>query len=259
MGTLTAALQPLIVRAKTSKEAWDILALTYANPSRAHIMQLKEKFDSIKKSADQSISDYMNSIQVCVDQLALMGKILDPEDVIAKVLRGLDYETYKAVINPVRARDNPITFEALHEKLFQQELLIQHETNTTNNTNLFAPSANPSYRHNQQNSGQNRPYNPHVYNQQQPHHHHSNTAGPRPFKGRCQWCREIGHFVTVVIPKLKICQEHHPIFDKLKEVVTTLLNFTTMFSRAHEENLKQLEVEKKKEKYSENQRWEIEM
>lgn len=41
MGTITAALQTLIVRAKTAKEAWDILAHTYANPSRIHIQQLK--------------------------------------------------------------------------------------------------------------------------------------------------------------------------------------------------------------------------
>ncbi|XP_074281258.1 formin-like protein 13 isoform X2 [Silene latifolia] len=39
-----------------------------------------------------------------------------------------------------------------------------------------------------------------------------------------------------------------------EQVVATLLNFTTMFSRAHEENLKQLVVEKKKEKDLENQR-----
>ena len=35
-------------------------------------------------------------------------------------------------------------------------------------------------------------------------------------------------------------------FDIYLAVVSTLLNFTRMFNRAHEENLKQLELEKKK-------------
>ncbi|KAH9616706.1 hypothetical protein KSS87_014110 [Heliosperma pusillum] len=73
MGTLTAALQTLIIRAKTSKEAWEILAHTYANPSRVHIQQLKDRLDSIVKTSEQSISDYIHSIKSCVDQLVLMG------------------------------------------------------------------------------------------------------------------------------------------------------------------------------------------
>ncbi|KAH9620335.1 hypothetical protein KSS87_007850, partial [Heliosperma pusillum] len=149
MGTLSTTIQALIVRATTSKEAWDVLAQIYANPSPTHILQLKDRLDSILKTSDQSITEYMYAIKACIDQLALMGKILDPEDIISKVLKGLDYNLFKPVIDAIRARDTLISFEALHEKLLQHELLLKQ--NPTNDP--FQPTANLHYRNNGHNRG----------------------------------------------------------------------------------------------------------
>ncbi|KAL9246274.1 hypothetical protein vseg_019830 [Gypsophila vaccaria] len=138
----------------------------------------------------------MNSIKVCVDQLALMGKIFDPEDIIDRVLKGLDYETYKPVITTVRGRDTPIAFKTLHEQLLNHELLLKHDTATTQNH--FTPSANPAYR--QTNKTQQHGYFCH---QHQPAHSQpatpnstSNNPNHRTFKGRCQWCRQTGHVIA---------------------------------------------------------------
>ncbi|KAK9677475.1 hypothetical protein RND81_11G145300 [Saponaria officinalis] len=131
MGTLAPTIQALIVRATTSKEAWDILAQTFANPSRTHINQIKDRLDSIVKTSTQTVTEYMHAVKACIDQLALMGKVLDPEDVISKVLRGLDYNIFKPVIDAIRARDTPISFEALHEKLLQhQQICLAFSTKT---------------------------------------------------------------------------------------------------------------------------------
>lgn len=54
-----------------------------------------------------------------------MGRTMDQEDIILKVLKGLDYETYKPVIDSINARDTFITFEELHEKLINHRLFIQ--------------------------------------------------------------------------------------------------------------------------------------
>lgn len=45
-------------------------------------------------------------------------------------------------------------------------------------------------------------------------------------------------------------------YFKFAAVVTTLLNFTRMFNKAHEENCKQLELEKKKAAESEKKNFE---
>ena len=121
VGTLSQNLVPLVSLTATSHEAWEILAKTYANPSRGHLKQIKDHLTSITKTT-QSISDYMQAIKTCTDRLASMGKPMDHEDIIDKVLQGLEYDTYKPVIDAVNARDTSISFEELHEKLITREL-----------------------------------------------------------------------------------------------------------------------------------------
>ena len=58
----------------------------------------------------------MNAIKVCTDQLALLGAKVDQEDITDRVLEGLD-DSYQGVIDVVNARDMPISFSELHEKL----------------------------------------------------------------------------------------------------------------------------------------------
>ncbi|RVX04505.1 Retrovirus-related Pol polyprotein from transposon RE1 [Vitis vinifera] len=71
VGTLSSTLVPLITQSKTSYEAWQILANTYARPSRGHIKQLKDHLKNITKGS-QSITDYMQSIKTRADELAAL-------------------------------------------------------------------------------------------------------------------------------------------------------------------------------------------
>ncbi|XP_021745468.1 uncharacterized protein LOC110711399 [Chenopodium quinoa] len=122
IGTIDPNLVPLINQAKTSAQLWDKLYQTYALPSRGHIKQLRDKFHRIIKGPS-SISDYMRSLKECADHLAALGKPIDHEDFIDRVLAGLD-DSYKSVIDSVNGRDTPISFEELHEKLINKELSI---------------------------------------------------------------------------------------------------------------------------------------
>ncbi|KAH9621863.1 hypothetical protein KSS87_002120 [Heliosperma pusillum] len=123
MGTLPTGIASLLTNATTSREAWLILANTYANPSRGHILQVKDALDSFSKG-NLPISDYMTQLKTYTDKLAALGKPMDAEDIIAKVLRGLD-TSYQPVIEAIRARDTTISFDSLHEKLINHELTIK--------------------------------------------------------------------------------------------------------------------------------------
>ena len=57
------------------------------------------------------------------DLLASLGSPVSIEDMIDYILRGPD-DGYRSVIDGVNARDNPITFDDLLEKLLIQELSI---------------------------------------------------------------------------------------------------------------------------------------
>ena len=115
IGSLEQTIVPLVCLTTTSKELWDTLAKTYASASRGHIKQLQARFKSITKGP-QTVTKFMHSIKACTDQLALLGYPIKHEDVIDKVLEGLD-PAYQGIIDAVNARDTSISFAELHEKL----------------------------------------------------------------------------------------------------------------------------------------------
>ncbi|XP_019190598.1 PREDICTED: uncharacterized protein LOC109185055 [Ipomoea nil] len=117
-GTLSSAVRPLISSAQTSHEAWNILANTYARPTRGHIKKLKDQLKNIIKGGS-TINEYIHQLKRVVDELALLGKPMEPEDITDKILDGLDSD-YQSVIDDVNGRDSIISFEELHEKLINK-------------------------------------------------------------------------------------------------------------------------------------------
>eukprot|EP00261_Vitis_vinifera_P039100 XP_019080343.1 PREDICTED: uncharacterized protein LOC109123832 [Vitis vinifera] len=79
----------------------------------------------------------MQSIKTRADELAALGKPLDQEDLIEKVLEGLD-ENYQSIIDVVNGRDSTISFDELHEKLINKELSLR---------NKISPSPLPASTH----------------------------------------------------------------------------------------------------------------
>ncbi|KAD2805295.1 hypothetical protein E3N88_38672 [Mikania micrantha] len=124
VGSLSPSIVPLIANATSSLDAWRILSNTYASPSRGHIKQLQHRLKNTSKSSDQPITEYMQSIKIIIDELSILGKTMDPEDITDVVLTGLDPTTYKPIIDAIHARDTPISFHELHEKLINHELSI---------------------------------------------------------------------------------------------------------------------------------------
>ncbi|RVW54104.1 Retrovirus-related Pol polyprotein from transposon RE1 [Vitis vinifera] len=198
VGTLSSTLVPLITQSKTSYEAWQILANTYARPSRGHIKQLKDHLKNITKGS-QSITDYMQSIKTRADELAALGKPLDQEDLIEKVLEGLD-ENYQSIIDAVNGRDSTISFDELHEKLINKELSLR---------NKISPSPRPASAH-----ATNVRFTPWSVTNRTPRlpgstsaptqgiirnsptNTRDNRSPARPFLGHCQWCSTQGHVVS---------------------------------------------------------------
>ena len=58
----------------------------------------------------------MRFIKCRAEQLAALRKPLDHEDLIDRILDGLD-EDYKSLADIVQGRDTPILFDELHEKI----------------------------------------------------------------------------------------------------------------------------------------------
>ncbi|KAH9618198.1 hypothetical protein KSS87_010935 [Heliosperma pusillum] len=199
-GTLSSPFTGLIVNDATSHDAWSTLIRSFANSSRGHRLQIKYRLDNISHTNNMSITDYMTAIKACTDDLAQIEHPMDVDDITTKNLNGLNPTKYGPIIDVVRARDNPISFEALHETLIQHEPVSKIPPLTPVN-NTFPPSAHAATH--------NRPY---YQNRSSSYHHKpastsstvpitsspNNQTAPyaRPYRGRCHFFDTVGHIAS---------------------------------------------------------------
>ncbi|KAL9232755.1 hypothetical protein vseg_007826 [Gypsophila vaccaria] len=130
----------------------------------------------------------MHQIKTCTLELANLVKPMDPDDIIAKVIRGLNSPHCRAIKEMVEARDTPISFDALHEKLINHDLGHPESTSLTNvPTTAFAATYHGP--HNRPSSRTNTPSSTSRYSAQEP-----NTTIREPTVS--QYCSYKGHTFT---------------------------------------------------------------
>ena len=66
----------------------------------------------------------MQLIKSHADELVALGKPLDDEDLIKKILDGLD-DDYKSIVDIINGRDTLISFDELHKKLMNKKLSLR--------------------------------------------------------------------------------------------------------------------------------------
>lgn len=241
IGSLSPTIIPFIAQATTSREAWTILANTYAKPSRGHIKQIKTHLKHITKGS-QSISEYLQAIKSRADELAILGAPLDEDDLTDKILDNLG-DDYKELVRAVQARDSSISFDELHEKLLNFEASLQAGKP---DPVYFPASANIAHRHSgNRNAPGRRPSS---------NNHNSNTGWrqsqqsmdssptpttvgstppgnrppPRPYLGYCQICGIQGH-TAKRCPSFRLVPNQPPLLPNVPQPNTA----TSWQPRAH--------------------------
>lgn len=125
----------------------------------------------------------MQGIKAYTDRLASIEKTMDHEDIIEKVLTGLDYEQYKSGIDVLNARDTPIYFEELQEKLITKEVTASLKPATS----MFSAFVNVAQHKTMPLSTPSWPTR--VSND-------TTSRQQRPYLGKYQWCHEQGHSLS---------------------------------------------------------------
>ncbi|KAK9017836.1 hypothetical protein V6N11_000837 [Hibiscus sabdariffa] len=125
-----------IEKLSTSKEAWDTLHTLYANKSHTRIFSLQNTLASITKQS-RSIVEYLREIKNVADELATAGAPISDTELAVIILSGLGpkYDSISAVI---QARDSPISYDNLYDKLINRELLLTHRENIKSSSPITA-------------------------------------------------------------------------------------------------------------------------
>ncbi|KFK45117.1 hypothetical protein AALP_AA1G346500, partial [Arabis alpina] len=194
LGTLTPSIQTTVTKAKTASAMWSLIVSIYANPSRGHVMQLKNQLLQCTKG-DQTIDEYLQSLTIRFDQLALLGRPIEHEDQIQKILGGLP-EDYKSLVEQIEGRENSPSIPELHEKLLTREVKLLSLIPTS--SNVVPMSANMATSRHRPYQGKPNHRSPSTWNTNT-NNNHQQPSHPRPdkqskgYQGKCQICGVFGH------------------------------------------------------------------
>ncbi|KAL5731456.1 hypothetical protein ACHQM5_004181 [Ranunculus cassubicifolius] len=144
ISSLTESPHAQIVGVDSAYAAWTTLKRLYCNQSGVNVMQLKQQLQ-VQKKGSLSMTDYLLKIKGITDQLASVGKVLDEDDVILHVLRGLGPE-YGAFVTSITTRSTPISFTYLRGMLLSQEICLNEEQTILQNINVSANLTTSSTR-----------------------------------------------------------------------------------------------------------------
>ncbi|CAH9134815.1 unnamed protein product [Cuscuta epithymum] len=156
LGSCSDTIQPIISSTTTSRNAWDKLALTYANTSRGRIIFLKSTLAKTTKG-DKSVMEYLTIMNKIADDLALAQSPTSEEDLIVSILNGLGPD-YHDITSAIRVRETPLPLSQLQSILEERERKLQ---NAPAPTSILLPTANATMlsdrMHHSSSSGDRRP------------------------------------------------------------------------------------------------------
>ena len=122
--SISESVMPLIAASSTAHDAWSKLQRLYANNSRTRVIQLKENLTLIQRES-RLVSDYLHTIKVIVDELAMIDSPISADDITLYALNGLGFE-FRDITALIRNHESSLTFEELHDMLVSHESYLKH-------------------------------------------------------------------------------------------------------------------------------------
>lgn len=82
-------IQTIIISCTTTREAWDLLSKCLSPVSKIHIRTLRDQLRTLKKTASQTMVDYLLHAKSISDSLPAVGAPLSDSDLIEYITNGL--------------------------------------------------------------------------------------------------------------------------------------------------------------------------
>ena len=137
--TMTESVISSVYGLDTSKQVWEYLANRFASPSKSRISQLKGQLQSLKQGS-MSCSDLLLQVKSLADQLSIVGKPIDDDDLISAVNRSLNHSYHPFIASyTVATRDNAWSFDEYQAELLNYDMLLaNHRQSSEQDVGGFA-------------------------------------------------------------------------------------------------------------------------
>lgn len=114
-----------IARSETSKEAWDILANSYAGDQKlkkVRLQTLRRQYELLGMEESESIAAYFTRVQTMTNQMLYCGETLFDESIVEKILRSVSSRFDHITVAIEQAKDlSTMTIEELQGSLEAHE------------------------------------------------------------------------------------------------------------------------------------------
>ena len=126
-----------------SMEVWNTLEQRFTSTLRANILNLKLELQSLKKGND-SVNSFLQKIKVARDKLLAVGVVVDNEELICIVLKGLPRD-FAHFCSAICTRSDPISYEQL-AIMFQskEQAIMEHTDSIPHSLAMFASNSKPN-------------------------------------------------------------------------------------------------------------------
>ena len=142
----------MVVGSTTSQEVWDRLEDKFTCTARANVLNLKLELQGNKKG-NESINSYLQRIKNTRDKLSAVGVLVDNEELLHMILKGLPKE-FAPFASAIRTRDDSISFEKLSVLLQTEEQSMAVASESFSNSALAMFVSNNHKPNNGFNGGQ---------------------------------------------------------------------------------------------------------
>jgi hypothetical protein len=152
LSTLSSPVLAMVVGTTTAQEVWNRLEEKFTCTARANVLNLKLELQGIKKG-NESISSYLQRIKNTRDKLSAVGVLVDNEELLHMILKGLPKE-FAPFASAIRTRDDSISFEKLSVLLQTEEQSMTEVSDPLTNSALAMFVSNNHKPNNGFNGGQ---------------------------------------------------------------------------------------------------------
>ena len=148
--TLTPQVFSLVVGITNAQEVWNTLDQRFTSTSKANILNLKLELQSLKKGSE-TVNGFLLKIKIARDKLLAVGVVVDNEELLCMVLRGLSKE-FAHFCYAICTRIDPISYEQLSTMLQSEEQAMMEISYSIPHTlAMFASNTKPNGDNSQSN------------------------------------------------------------------------------------------------------------
>jgi hypothetical protein len=153
--TLTETVLASVYGLHTSQQVWAALASRFASQSRSRVSHLKRQLQSLHQGS-KTCAEYLKTAKGWANQLAVIGRPTDDEDLISYIISGLN-PTFNAFVTSygLATRDNPLSFADFQDELLNHETLLNQQQTPAPDASNFA-----LFMQRPNNGGSSRPSHP---------------------------------------------------------------------------------------------------